>query len=337
MAANDQLQTLADLRRDFQFRLREVEGVTVTNNASDRFLNIALHDIHTAPGEVVPWAVRRGVIQTHAPYSTGTVAIALSTRTTVTGTSTEWDTAVTGMGFNNAQVGGKLTFAGASDVYTVSAVGSDTSITLSDRFIGSSALSGESYSYFEDEYALASDYFSIVDARTFSISWGIPFIGPQEFYRQFPKNTVTGRPKIATLIQLEFSSSTTPQHRVIFSPVPDQIYMIPYHFITSNLAVSAAGALQVDMDADTDEPIIPVRYRALIVLHALFNWYRDRKADDRATEAKAEYVDLFRRVKRHSQVGQDHPRFQPVSYFERGGMVGRRRFQTGSEWDELKI
>src|SRR5258706_301059 len=83
--------------------------------------------------------------------------IATSARTTVTGSSTLWNTAVTGMGFNNARVGGKMRFD-TTDVYTVSTVGSDTAITLASRYIGDSALSGSTYSYFEDEYALAADY-----------------------------------------------------------------------------------------------------------------------------------------------------------------------------------
>jgi len=129
LAIDTQVTSLVDMRLDFQFRLREVTGVTETNDATDRMLNTALQDIHVAPGNYVPWAVREATLITHAPYDTGTVAIDVSSsRTAVTGTSTTWNTSDNNLGYNNARVGGRITFAGDVDIYDVSAVGSDTAI-----------------------------------------------------------------------------------------------------------------------------------------------------------------------------------------------------------------
>jgi hypothetical protein len=341
MGAATQVTTLADLRRDFLFRVRETTSVTDTNNAADRFLNIALHDIHVAPGNYVPWAIRRNYLETHDDYTTGTVSITVaSSRTAVTGSGTAWNTAVAGMGFANARVGGKMRFGGDTDVYLVSAVGSDTSITLAHRYVGDSNLSGESYTYFEDEYALESDFFRPVDLRSFSKEFNIPLIGPQEFRRRYPGNYTIGRPSVATIIQLDFSGNTTPRYRVVFNPPPDDIYVVPYEYITSNLAVTTGGSEQAQLVNDTDEPIVPLRYRHLIVLNALYHWYRDRKDDTRSQEARAEYNELMQRVQSDTVAGSvhDRPQFRPRSYFGRGsyGAPSGRRFSTGNEFETFR-
>ena len=318
---------LTDLRTDLIVRVRDATGVTATNNIADRYLNMALHDIHINPGNNWPWAIRRAYLQTHAPYTTGTVAITASARTTVTGTDTLWNTAVTGMGFNNARVGGKMTF-GNSDIHEVTVVTSDTAITISPRWMGD-ALSGQSYTYFEDEYALAADFYRPLDWRQFSDEVKIGLVGPQEFRRRWVKNSRLGRPKNATIIQLGFSSDTTPRYRVVLNPVPNDEMVIPYQYITSYLAVTSAGVEQTQLTNTTDEPIIPLGYRHILVFHALYHWYRDRKDDTRSQEAKAEYVELLQRMAGDMFQGiRDNPKFVTNSPFPANS---HRRF-SGHFW-----
>src|SRR3990167_8481884 len=128
---------LSDLQNDLIQRVRDETGITTTNTIATRFLNIGLADMHSDPGSVFPWAARRAVLITHAPYTAGTVGVRAAARTTVTGASTLWNTAVTGFGFNNARIGGKMVFSGLSEIYDVSAVGSDTAITISPQWVGS--------------------------------------------------------------------------------------------------------------------------------------------------------------------------------------------------------
>ena len=327
MAVGTQVTDLTDLRTDLIVRVRDATGVTATNNIADRYLNMALHDIHINPGNNWPWAVRRAYLQTHAPYTTGTVSVTAAARTTVTGSSTLWNTAVTGMGFNNARVGGKMTF-GSSDIHEVTVVTSDTAITIDPRWQGD-ALSGQSYSYFEDEYALAADFYRPLDWRQFSDEVKIGLVGPQEFRRRWVKNSRLGRPKNATIIQLGFSSTTAPRYRVVLNPVPNDEMVIPYQYITSYLAVTTAGVEQTQLTATTDEPIIPLGYRHILVFHALYHWYRDRKDDARSQEAKAEYVELLQRMAGDQFAGiKDNPKFITNSPFPRNNM---RRF-SGHFW-----
>lgn len=333
MAIATQVTDLSDLRTDLLARVREATGVTATNNIADRYLNIALHDMHLNPGGNFPWAERRAYLLTHAPYTTGTVSITAAARTTVTGSSTLWNTAVTGMGFNNARTGGKMTFSGSTEVYEVSTVTNDTTVTLVNRWTGA-ALSAASYAYFEDEYALASDFLRPTDLRNFSTDLNIPLIGRMEFRRRYVRNSIRQKPRVATLIQLAFSSDTTPRYRVILHPPPDDEYSVPYHYITTNLAVTSAGVEQAQMTNTTDEPIVPLRYRHAIVFHALYHWYRDRKDDTRSQEAKAEYVDIMSRISGDTTIGQDRPRFAPNYSRYLPGRSGR--FDGGAYFDELR-
>lgn len=341
MSTSTQVTTLADMRTDLLRRAREATGVTATNTIADSWINIALHDLHVSPGHQWPWAVRRGKVITQAPYTTGTVTVALATRTTVTGSSTLWNTTITGMGVTNAQVGGKVQLAGGAEIYEVSSVDSDTQLTLTSRYVGATALSAAAYRYFEDEYALASDFSRPLDLRNFTTELDIPLIGPQEFRRLFVRNLLTGRPTVATLIQLGFSGSTSPRYRVVFGPVPSASFSIPYDYITSNLAVSSAGAEQTQLTADADEPIVPLRYRHVIVMGALYHWLRDRRDDSRSADVLSEYTSLLMRMTGDTVVGGDNPRLVPMvgQYYRqaRSPRRARPRYDATGAFDYLRI
>lgn len=341
MGVATQVTDLSDLRTDLLNRMREATGVTATNNIADRYINLALHDMHIAPGNNFPWAIRNADLLTHDDYTTGTVTISTSTRTTVTGSGTAWNTGVTGMGFNNARAGGKMTFAGGTDVYEVSTVDSDTQITLATRFVGSSGVAaGSSYVYMEDEYALAADFFRPEDVTFFDIAQEIRLLGAKEFRYRFPRNNLRGKPRHACLIQKDFGSDTTPRYRIVFHPVPDAQYLIRYRYLTTYLAVTSAGADQTQLTATTDEPIIPLRYRHALVAKAAEIWLRYRHDDARAREAAAEYQQIMTRVAGDTWSGQDRPRLAPRvgQYY---GAVGRsrwrrQRFDVGGRFDELR-
>lgn len=341
MSTTSQLTTFNDLYIDLQNRTRVATGVTATENQAKRYINIALQDIHLAFDYKLPWAERRGVLRTHAPYSTGTVSISVGSQT-LTGSSTLWNTA-NSYSENNMRVGGKVTLAGGKDLYQVSAVAGDTSATIGQRYVGSAALSGEEYIYFEDEYALASDFLRPVDMQSFTDDASIPLIGRNEWRRRYPRPNVSGRPRAASILDLSFSGSTTPVRKVVFYPYPDQVYLIPYTYISNAVAVTSAGVEGTALSSDTDEPTMPLRYRHAIVFHALYHWYRDKRDDARSQEAKAEYVDIMQRIVNDQEVGTHvqasiQPRMGMYTrhayhpYSKRGG----RRIDIGNEFDRFR-
>ena len=344
MSTSGQPTTFAELYGDLLVRMRaDTTASSASETIAKRYLNVSLHDMHIQQNW--PWAERTATVITRPYYQDGDVSIQAASRTTLEGGGTLWNTAVTGMGFNNLNVGAKIRLGG-QEVYKVSAVGSDTSATLQSRYVenittaSTYALAYGSYVAFQDEYSLASDFFRLVDARQFSDVMNIPVLGSQDFYRRYPRNAARGgAPEKCTIIELGQSSSTDWQPRVVFFPYPDTSYQIPYRYMTRNLAVSSAGTGQTEMSADTDEPIVPVRYRHILLSYASFLWYRDQKDDARSQEAYQEYVDGVKRVAGDSSPQRDRPRLIPVHarqqpIFARGRGT---RFTTNPDaWDALR-
>ncbi len=331
MSTTSQVTDFLDIYTDLQNRVRVATGVTATSNQAKRYCNIALQDIHIGTDYVFPWTERRAFLTTKAPYTTGTVSIAAGSLS-LTGSGTAWNTANT-YNQNNLRVGSKLTIAGATDIYRVSAVSGDTAATLETRYVASSDASSAEYRAFEDEYALASDFLRPIDFALFSTDWNIPLLDRKEFRRLHTRGNISGRPTSASILDLSFSGSTTPVRKVVFYPYPDQTYIIPYSYVTSNLVVTSAGVEQSAMSSDTDEPMMPLRYRHIIVLHALANWYRDKRDDARSQEAKAEFGELMSRmIADHDMGTHNRVRIQPNEGLYRAHAVRPYRRQGGTRY-----
>jgi len=338
MSTTSQVTTFSDLYTELQNRVRAQTSVTAVETLAKRAINVALHDMHLGFDYKVPWAERRATLRTQDDYSTGTVT-ATRGSTTVTGSGTLWNTA-NDFSVNNVRANGKIIINGSRTPYTVQSVTNDTTLVLTTAYTEATATAA-GYVYFEDEYDLASDFLRPIDLQSFSDSMSIDLISRSEARRRYPNNTVPGNSKVACIVDLGFSSSTTPVRRVRLFPPPSQFVLIPYSYITSNLAVSSAGAGATNLSADSDEPIVPLRYRYAIVLHALYNWYRDRKDDTRSQEAKAEYTDIMTRLSMDQEDGAPRPQLRPrVSGYVRSAKKpysGSRggRFDTGNRFDRM--
>jgi len=338
VGATTQLTDFSDLYTDLQNRVRETTGVTATQNIAKRYINIALHDMHIGNGEKFPWAQREDVLRTQTTYSTGTL-VATKGSTTITGSGTLWNTN-NDFSVKNMRTTGKILIDGSPEIYSITAVASDTSATISDPFIDTTTTES-TYKYYEDEYALASDFLRPMDLQVFDTRQEIDLIGRTEFRRRYPRADSFGKPVVATIVDRPFVSNTTPVRYVKFWRLPDDVFLIPYAYVTSNFAVTAAGVSQAQFSSDSDEPVVPLIYRHAIVLHALYHWYRDRKNDNRSQEAKAEYVDLILRITGDAEVGSSHPQLQPrissyvrrarAPYARRGG-----RYIVGDAFDQLR-
>lgn len=320
MAAGDAAKTFSELRTDFLEGLKDVTSSSAINTIANRYLNSALQDMHM---ERWWWAERRSTIRTRPVYTTGTVAIAVTTLTTrkaVTGTDSLWNTN-NSYTEKNAIAGDKMTIAGTYIPYIISAVGSDTGITLDDTtpYVGTDAVTAGTYAIYQDEYALASDFDDVIDTRFFDEERRIELIGPQEFYRRYVRNIVRSTPKFASLIELGPSASAALRRRVILGPAPDKCYLIPYRYYTTNLAVSSAGVVAANLSADSDEPIVPLRFRKAVVYKAKELWYSDRKDDTRSGEAKAWYETIMLRARAAKSSTEDRPRLKSTasSYMRR--------------------
>ena len=312
MSTSTQFTTFADLYNGLTTAVR-IPSADPSDTIAKRLINTALHDMHIGFDYRVPWAERQARLILRASYTTGTVTITQGS-TTLTGDSTAWTT-TDAFSVANARANGRVTIDGGRVPYIVSSVGGATSITLTSKFTEDDVTDG-SYVYFEDEYDLASDFLRPIDAQSFSDECEIHLIGRKEFRERYPVNVIPGRPTVASIIDYAPSGNTTPIRRVKFHQPPSTAMTVPYTYVTSNLAVSSAGAAAANLSDDSDEPIVPLRYRHAIFYHALYSWYRDRKDDSRSQEAKAEFTDIMLRIAADFEVGANRPRIQPrVSHY----------------------
>lgn len=309
MSSTTQVTTFSDLYTDLLNRIRADTSQTATVTQAKRYINIALHDMHMGFDYRFPWAERSARLLVRAQYSTGTVSIDRGS-TTLTGSSTVWTT-TDDFGVANARANGKIRIAGSLTPYVVQTVGGAGSITLSSKFTEDDVAAGATYVYYEDEYDLASDFLRPVDMQRFSDQVPIDLLSRTEFRRRYPTNSTPSRPSVATIIDSAPSGNTTPVRRVRFHPPPSTSLTIPYTYITANLAVSSAGVAAANLSSDSDEPIVPLRYRHAIVFHALYHWYRDKSDDTRTDQAKGEYTDIMLRISSDVEVGATRPQIRP--------------------------
>lgn len=337
MSSTTQPTDFSDLFTDLMNRVRVDASQSMQITQAKRYINTALYDMHLGNGERFPWAERSARLLTQAPYSTGTVTVSQGSAA-VAGTGTNWSTN-NSFGVSNVRPGGKILFAGDETIYEVASVGSDTSITLTDAF-RADTITDAGYTYFEDEYDLASDFLKPLSHERFDYHGMIGIMDRREFRRRFTRLTTTGIIEACAIFDKPFEGNTTPVRRVRFWRPPAEAQYIPYSYVTSNLAVTAVGVAQTQLENDTDEPIVPVYARHLIVFHALYHWYRDKKNDDRAGAAKGEYVDGVVRLLGDVEIGSQRPRMEPrVGSYIRAARApyraGRgRRYTTGTAFDE---
>ncbi len=336
MSSSTNVKDFSDIYTEILNKMKQPTNNTALTAQAKRYANTGLHDMVFGFEYKMPWLERTGFLTTMGPYTTGTVAVTRGS-TTVTGTSTVW-TSTNAYGVANARTTGKLSF-GSNNIYNITTVGA-SSITMQQRYIADEDLAaGSSYTYFEDEYALASDFLKLIDLRRFTTAYDIPLIGRDEFRRLYPQPNISGIPKVATLLDKSFVTTSTQPMYVQFYPYPSTNLMIPYNYITKNLAVTSAGAEATEMSADTDEPQLPMRYRHALVAYAGWQWYRDKKDDARGESCKAEYQDIVNRIVGDQRIGANTTaRIQPKVglYRSKPYSGGRTRYSTNGSFDEYR-
>lgn len=339
MSETTQPTTFADLVRDLLNRTRQDTSSAATATQARRYLNTALYDLHVGFGEKFPWAERTSLLITHPPYSTGTLSISIGLNF-VFGIGTAWNS-TNDYGQQNVREGGKFRIYGYEEAYEVTDVTASNSATLDTTFIGPNVVGAGEYVYYEDEYDLASDFLRPLEHRRFTDGpTPIALISRSDFRNRFPGRYVSGKPEVATIVDRAPDGNTTPRRRVRFYMVPDKAYQIRYSYVTSNLAVSSAGVAASQMSSDTDEPIVPIRYRHVLVLHALYQWYRDKKDDQRSFEVKNEYEGLLARITGDNEIGSNkariNPRVGPYASRAHRPWASGRRFDVNGRFDRLE-
>ena len=250
-----------------------------------------------------PWGAlqRSSTLTLKAPYSTGTPTFT-NASTAVSADTSVWTT--------NLAANDKIKPSGRDEIYVVSSVTDNTNLVLTSTYQGTTSSTG-SYNSWRDEYSLASDFDRPINYQTFLSMRRILPIGLREMRERFPWPAIPGDPKYYTLIRPGAAIADKRSWYVLLYPPPDEAEMIPYEYITTNLAYTTAGAGQETLSADTDEPWMEDRFRHVLIWGSLAEIYRDYKDDQRTQECLSLFHDMVRRMANDEPATNDRPRLKP--------------------------
>ena len=240
-------QNFKDLYTDLLNKTREAVDHQQTNDQAKRYINEGILEMQLGYQEKLPWLIREAELLTQPNYSTGTITVTKGSTAVVGSTTPDDDTAWTttnDFSVANVRRGGMITVSGGTRPYRIASVTDANNLVLNSKYLGDTE-AGASYTYYEDQYALASDFLRPVDFSFFDDSREIRLISRSEFRRRFPQNRVSGRPDTATIIdegsQDSDASNLAPKRLLRFSHPPDDSYLIPYGYVTKNVGYSAGA------------------------------------------------------------------------------------------------
>lgn len=338
---SEQLRTFADLYTEVYRRMRVSGTGTGEEATAKRFINQANYDLYIGNGEKFSWAERQGEIRTRAPI-TYTDLMFFTRRVILSTSATFQDDDEFGVA--QVRAGGFLLLEG--EPYEVEEVTGPGGLTLRTQYTGDTT-GQKTGVYYEPSYALPIDFLRPQDEQIFSASRRIEVRNlDRRRFRQRWSYTL-GEPRFATYYRADdyldsgAAGEDDPQ-RVEFWPIPDAVYRLPFSYVTGHIAIVSGGNRAANMDQDNDRPILPLRYRHILVEYAAWLWYRDRKDDVRANAAFASYRDMLDRMTADTEIGRPRPRMRTTMAERRlrnrrpYTRRGTRRFDVGGRFDRLE-
>ncbi len=180
---------------------------------------------------------------TTAPYSTGTLT-ATTGSTTLTGAGTTW---------TSAMAGRRISIEDA--FYEISAYVSGTELTLGSNYAGAGG-SELTYIIYQNEYSLSSDVEDVLSMYQENNPQKLSKVGLPMLDRAYPQRNTYSYPSMYAINGYDSSGNM----KVEVYPIPNQARNI-YYRMKKRVTV---------LSADSDEPIIPLRYRYVLFRGAVY-------------------------------------------------------------------
>lgn len=347
MSDTTQFTTFSDLYNGLLKAIRSDRSNSETIEQAKRYINTALADIHLGFAEKVPWALR--------DYSFSTTTTFTDTVTVVGATTTEAPNNIDYKQYTLSNTDGNDYIAGHKIAVTTTSTDTSTGLEgyIRDTVLATTPAGINIYQtglavddvvrVYQDEIEMPDDFMRLAGNLIKIGSRDIPVIGRVEFRHRFAGDYSVNRPQFASIIDTTDVISGLDNRKLRLFPIPNAVERAHVTYVTKLLVTAADGTWQEEFSADTDEPIVPRRYRHAIFYHALSNWYRDRKDDVRSQEAKAEYVEIMNRITNDTEAGQSTMSLRPNRRPYRrksnrpysSGRSGSRRYDFG-RFDELR-
>lgn len=201
-------------------------------------------------------------------YITGTATFTNGSRA-ITGTGTAW---------NSSHEGGWILFSGSNISYRIISVISATSLVVASENTENTFTLAQ-YRLYRSEMALWPNLEDVDDIRIDGNNYrcfpkGPAFInelrqrspgreGKPRFYTYEGRKKYSGAPLGQFILGYDFLGATLQKAISFFPAIPDKDYTVQLYY-----------KIKIDpMVNPTDEPLIPIEYRSLLMYYALSDWY----------------------------------------------------------------
>lgn len=309
MSSTTQFTTFVDLYEGLLKAIRSDRAASATVEQAKRYINTALSDLHVGFAEKVPWALRDFSFSTTTTFTTTVSAVGSNV------TNTPNSIVTTTYDFANADlnafiIGQKLAVTSTVVDANTGIEGEVRTATSANPGVVSTTALGlvvdDAIRIYQDEIIMPNDFMRLAGNTVKLGVRDIPVMGRVEFRHRFAGDFTVNRPQFITMIDTTDAISGLDNRKLRLFPIPNTVERGHLTYVTNLLVVATNGTWQQEFSADTDVPIIPLRYRHVLFYHALYNWYRDRKDDVRSQEAKAEYIEILNRVTNDTEGGQSN-------------------------------
>ena len=252
------------------------------------------------------WRKERRDIKIEAKYSTGTISVVNGSRE-ITGTSTAWDA---------NKKGWWLRITGEDEAQEVVAINAITQVAiLASEFIGTTNTEA-TYTMFKFEYGL------FPDCEELDLAWHdkrnkpMELVSHREIIEAMARNpelegqpiacsvsgfkNYQGQPLGSFLLGYDFLSSSTSKNLklLVFPHIPDEDYILHISYMKKI----------TPLDADADEPLIPVEKRQILVYGALADMFSRERRDETAAFWERKFGDELKTMENDSEFTDDRPR-----------------------------
>lgn len=238
--------TLLSINTETGDRLNLDMTITANRTRGVRWANFIQNDI--ASRYQWPWLMTNTFVQTVADYTTGTITGSAGS-TSLTGSGTTWTSS------NPNMTNAYIQPANDTNWYQVSAVGSTTSITLTNAL--TQAISAGTYTLRTTYYDLPANCWKVFDVRQTNTPLKLNRLGIYTLDQYQPDINTTSNPTGYFLFGEDpaIASTAAKQNLIGFFPCPDTKYNIQIRYYL-NLT---------DLSGDTDIPLIPVSYTNVLL------------------------------------------------------------------------
>lgn len=229
-----------------------------------------------------PWLIKNGTFQTVTDITTGTVSI---------------NAASTSLTFSSAPAVSvanqyMIQFSNTDDWYNISAhTAGQTAATLASAYLGTSNLSGGTYTLRKVLYSLPSDCDRIIDMRQSITDVKLIGVDVRTFDYYLPNPTATADP--VYYASVGWDTSKVPQ--VTLYPIPSQTLNIQIRYLQTVTALSSGS----------DVPLLPTKFQDAIVFGALAMYGHPYIDDTRVTWAKERFAAVMATMTKEYNITPD--------------------------------